>query len=62
MLSTKFPTFVDVLSNYMYLNDTNNKKKEVIYETVLKIEEMWRSTSLSMIASISLNSLATSAL
>ena len=41
MLSTKLPTFIDVLSHYMYLNDTNNNKKEVIYETVLKIEEIW---------------------
>ena len=32
MLSTKFPTFFDVLCHYIYLNDTNNNKKEVIFK------------------------------
>ena len=54
MLSTKLPTFIHVLSHYMYLNDTNNNKKEVIYETVLKIEEIWKSASLPTIASRSI--------
>ena len=54
MLSTKLPTFIDVLSHYMYLNDTNNNKKEVIYETVLKIEDIWKSASLPTIASRSI--------